>query len=112
MRFHLSVVTRLKAVPVYGESGHEWSEWPKGEWLGAAKRREMFPLSRLAPTAPPQAVAPLTPSVNSLTLIATSLDREAFSVFPRSGESAAYLPPSLYTTSIYLSLLIFSHYCT
>ena len=30
----------------------------KGEWLKAAKCREMFPLSRLTPTAPPQAVAP------------------------------------------------------
>ena len=54
----------------------------------------------------------LTPSVNSLTLIATSLDREAFCVLPRSGESAAYLPPSLLTASLYPSLLILSHYCT
>ena len=30
----------------------------KGEWLKAAKCREVFPLSRLTPTAPPQAVAP------------------------------------------------------
>ena len=30
----------------------------KGEWLKAAKCREMFPLSRLTPTAPPQAVEP------------------------------------------------------
>ena len=70
------VLTQTKAVPVYGESGHEWSEWPKGEWLGAAKRREMFPLSLFryrSQTAPPQAVAPLTPSVYSLTLISSSL---------------------------------------
>ena len=30
----------------------------KGEWLKAAKCRELFPLSRLTPTVPPQAVAP------------------------------------------------------
>ena len=35
-----------------------WHEVPKGEWLRSAKCREMFPLSRLKPTAPPQAVAP------------------------------------------------------
>ena len=37
----------------------------KGEWLKAAKCREMFPLSRLTPTAPPQAVAPLVRFTNS-----------------------------------------------
>ena len=32
-----------KAVPAGGESGHERSEWPKGERLGDTKCRDMFP---------------------------------------------------------------------
>ena len=37
--------SKPQAVPAGGESGHERSEWPKGERLGDAKCRDMFPLS-------------------------------------------------------------------
>ena len=76
-----------KAVPM------KWGKWTRTNVSGRKgnikKQQSCFtvPPQSAAPTAPPQAVAPLTPSVYSLTLIATSLDREAFCVLPRSGES-------------------------
>ena len=38
-------VAHPKAVPVYGESGCECNEQTKGEQLGDAKCRKLFPLS-------------------------------------------------------------------
>ena len=62
LRFHLSVVTRLKAVPACGESGCECNEQSKGEWLEDAKLFYCSPSDNpphgVLP-APPQAVAPL-----------------------------------------------------
>ena len=75
-------------------------EWPKGEYQKAAKLFYCSPSVGCADSSPASGGA-----FNSLrllvTLAATSLDREAFCVLPRSGESYR----------LHYLLLLYTHLC-
>ena len=80
---------RPKAVPVYGESGHERSEWPKGERLEDAK------LSCCSPSDNPPKLSPGWNKVALLTAVRNSPCSCPFSVSLHPPQAALNSKPRM-----------------